>query len=276
MHAYLLSLTPCLFGVQFTLAACRKIIACAHAETIGQQVGDAQDKDDTGAKLRPGDTGDYRECGNDAIQPAVDDVLDVFVQAVLTRIYVRLNSTMSPTLSRAANPILLFVLKPTPMMGTRLFEFVERNSPMPKKPLAIYVVMPLSDLDSERTGEWQVERWDDHPALVPRGLVVRTVSTAAGDVELHIPYPLSRDLTRLGWAYNEVEKLHPGPDDMKQVEDLPASKRLTLALAFALEYVGLAEDGRGHNARSRYLARCIRHLKHIHTEEGSEPHVDAD
>jgi hypothetical protein len=147
---------------------------------------------------------------------------------------------------------------------------------MQKKPLAIYVVKPLSGLDSERTGEWRVERWDDHPALFPRGLVVHIVSTAAGDVELHIPYPISRDSTRLGWAFNEVEKLHPKPDDMDWVEALPTSKMLLLTLKLALEYVELAEDGRGHNARSRYLARCIRHLEYINSEEGSEPHVDAN
>ena len=41
-------------------------------------------------------------------------------------------------------------------------------------------------------------------------------------------------------------------------------------------WLELAEDGRGHNARSRYLTRCIRHLEYINSEEGSEPHVDAD
>ena len=147
---------------------------------------------------------------------------------------------------------------------------------MQKKPLAIYVVKPFSGLDSEASGEWQVERWEDHPALFPRGLVVHTVSTAAGDVELHIPYPISRDSSRLGWAFNEVEKLHPRPDNLDRIALLSASERLELALEFALEYVELAEEGRGHNARSRYLARCIRCLKDIHAQEGSETHVDTD
>jgi len=147
---------------------------------------------------------------------------------------------------------------------------------MHKKLLAIYVVKPLSGLEGERTGEWQVERWDDHPALFPRGLVVHTVSTAAGDVELYIPYPISRDSSRLGWAFNQVEKLHPKPDDMDWVETLPSSQMLVLTLKLALEYVELAEDGCGHNARSRYLAQCIRHLHYINFTEWSEPDADAD
>jgi len=147
---------------------------------------------------------------------------------------------------------------------------------MHKKLLAIYVVKPLSGLEGERTGEWQVERWDDHPALFPRGLVVHTVSTAAGDVELYIPYPISRDSSRLGWAFNQVEKLHPKPDDMDWVETLPSSQMLVLTLKLALEYVELAEDGRGHNVRSRYLSHCLRHLQYINSTEGSEQDVDAN
>ncbi len=147
---------------------------------------------------------------------------------------------------------------------------------MQKKPLAIYVVKPFSGLNDEASGEWQVESWEDHPALFPRGLVVHTVSTAAGDVELHIPYPISRDSSRLGWAFNEVEKLHPRPDDLGRIAVLSASERLALALEFALEYVELAEEGHGHNARSRYLAHCIRHLKDIQAQEGSKAHVDTD
>ena len=147
---------------------------------------------------------------------------------------------------------------------------------MPNKPLAIYVVKPLSGLEGERIGEWQVERWDDHPALFPRGLVVHTVSTAAGDVELHIPYPISRDSSRLAWAFSEVEQLHPKPHDMDWVEALPSSQMLLLTLKLALAYVELAEDGLGHNARSRYLAQCIRHLHYINFTEWSEPDADAD
>ena len=33
-----------------------------------------------------------------------------------------------------------------------------------------------------------------------------------------------------------------------------------MSLDLALEYIQLAEDGRGHNDRSRYLARCLRQI----------------
>lgn len=147
---------------------------------------------------------------------------------------------------------------------------------MHKQPLAIYVVKPLSGLEGGGFGEWRVERWDDHPALFPRGLVVHTVSTAAGDVELHIPYPISRESGRLAWAVSEVEKLHPKPRDMEWVEALPSTQMLLLTLNLALAYIELAEDGRGHNARSRYLAQCIRHLHYINFTEWSESDADAD
>jgi hypothetical protein len=32
-------------------------------------------------------------------------------------------------------------------------------------------------------------------------------------------------------------------------------------LQMSLEYIALAEDGRGHNARSRYLARQLREIQ---------------
>ncbi len=145
-----------------------------------------------------------------------------------------------------------------------------------KKPLPIYVVKPVSDAESEAAGGWEVRRWDEHPALVPLGLEVYTVSTAAGDVKLHLPYLFSRDPAQVGWAFRQVERLHPKPQDMERLEALSQAERVQLALNMALEYIALAEDGRGHNDRSRYLARCIRELKSAIEKEGNEAHVDAD
>ena len=51
---------------------------------------------------------------------------------------------------------------------------------------------------------WQVRRWQQHSALLPLGLILHTVSTEAGDVELHMPYGASRDRHTLLWAVGEV------------------------------------------------------------------------
>lgn len=162
------------------------------------------------------------------------------------------------------------------MLGSRLLEFVLKESKPMKKPLPIYVVKPVFDAENEAAGAWEVQRWEEHPALVPFGLEVYTVSTAAGDMKLHLPYVFSRDPAQVGWAFRQVERLHPKPQDMERLESLSQVERVQLALDMTLEYIALAEDGRGHNDRSRYLARCIRQLKAAIEKEGNEAHVDAD
>ncbi|MBK8034684.1 MAG: hypothetical protein IPK17_35315 [Chloroflexi bacterium] len=75
-----------------------------------------------------------------------------------------------------------------------------------------------------------------------------------------MPYGASRDREVLLWAFAEVKRLHPPPTDLERLNTLPLAEQFRLALNLALEYVQLAEDGRGHNDRSRYLARCLRQI----------------
>ncbi len=126
----------------------------------------------------------------------------------------------------------------------------------PKHPLAIYVA-------TEKDGKDVIERWNQHPAFAPTNyLKSHTVSTAAGDVELRFPHHMPRDISRLGRAYREVEKMHPQPDDIERIDSMTsAEERLNFALKLALEYIERAEDGGGHNARSRHIAQCLRHLR---------------
>ncbi len=119
----------------------------------------------------------------------------------------------------------------------------------------IYVVEALPT--EER---WQVRRWQQPSALLPLGLILHTVSTEAGDVELHMPYGASRDRDVLLWAFAEVKRLHPLPTDLERLNTLPLAEQFRLSLDLALEYIQLAEDGRGHNDRSHYLARCLRQI----------------
>lgn len=142
---------------------------------------------------------------------------------------------------------------------------------MKQEKSSIYVVEALPT--EER---WQVRRWHQPSALLPLGLILHTVSTEAGDVELHMPYGASRDRDVLLWAFAEVKRLHPPPTDLKALNTLPLAEQIRLSLNLALEYIQLAEDGRGHNDRSCYLARCIRALKSAIEKEGNEAHVDAD
>ncbi|MCK6580774.1 MAG: hypothetical protein L6Q98_22000 [Anaerolineae bacterium] len=120
---------------------------------------------------------------------------------------------------------------------------------------SIYVVEALPT--EER---WKVRQWQQHSALLPLGLILHTVSTEAGDVELHMPYGASRDRDVLLWAFAEVKRLHPPPTDLERLNTLPLAEQFRLSLDLALEYIQLAEDGRGHNDRSRYLARCLRQI----------------
>jgi hypothetical protein len=129
---------------------------------------------------------------------------------------------------------------------------------MKQESLSIYVVEALPT--EER---WQVRRWQQPSALLPLGLILHTVNTEAGDVELHMPYGASRDREVLLWAFAEVKRLHPPPTDLETLTTLPLTEQFRLTLNLALEYVQLAEDGRGHNDRSRYLARCLRQIASI-------------
>ena len=129
---------------------------------------------------------------------------------------------------------------------------------------SIYVVEALPT--EER---WQVRRWQQPSALLPLGLILHTVSTEAGDVELHMPYGASRDREVLLWAFAEVKRLHPPPSDLETLNILPLAAQFQLALTLALEYIQLAEDGRGHNDRSRYLARCLRQIASTINQVGS-------
>jgi hypothetical protein len=110
---------------------------------------------------------------------------------------------------------------------------------------------------------WQVRRWQQHPVLLPRGLVRRTVSTAAGDVAVYLPDEVRRNREVLYQVFAEVQQLHPKPDDLNTLNMLTRTEQLRRALDMALEYVELAEDGRGHNERSHHLARCLRHISNI-------------
>ncbi|MBK9750892.1 MAG: hypothetical protein IPO91_29580 [Chloroflexi bacterium] len=116
---------------------------------------------------------------------------------------------------------------------------------------------------------WQVRRWQQHSALLPLGLILHTVSTEAGDVELHMPYGASRDRDVLLWAFAEVKRLHPPPTELETLTSFPLTEQFQLALTLALEYIQLAEDGRGHNDRSHYLARCLRQIATTTNQVGS-------
>jgi len=126
----------------------------------------------------------------------------------------------------------------------------------------IYVVEPLPN-ELASGAQWQVVAWKQHRALLPLGLVKHIVSTEAGDVELHMPYMPSRDRTCVMWAFAEVRRIHSEATDLDALDTLSLSEKHALTLRLALEYVELAEDGRGHNDRSRYLARCLRQIASI-------------
>jgi hypothetical protein len=121
----------------------------------------------------------------------------------------------------------------------------------------------IAEAVSEETEGWRIVRWEQHPALLPLGLVRHIVSTEAGDVELHMPFVPTLERRRLYAAFGQVRGLHPKPTDLESLDEMSRDQLLTLVLRFALEYVGLAENGRGHNDRSRYLARCLRRIESV-------------
>jgi len=131
-----------------------------------------------------------------------------------------------------------------------------------KQNLSIYVVEPLPN-ESSSEAQLQVSQWQQHPALPPVELLHYSVNTEAGDVELYLPYNAYRNRSVLLWALAEVKRLHPKPTDLPMLDTLTLAEQFTRSLKLALEYIEIAEDGRGHNDRSRYLARCLRQIASI-------------
>lgn len=131
---------------------------------------------------------------------------------------------------------------------------------MKQKLHSIYVVEALPDPGSAPSEAWRVVLWEQHPALLPHRLEKLVVSTEAGDTELHMPWFASRNRSVVIWAFAEVRRLHPKATDLDALDTLSLADQLTLTLDLALEYVGLAEEGRGHNERSHYLARALRQI----------------
>ena len=131
---------------------------------------------------------------------------------------------------------------------------------MTKHNKTIYVLVhcPTEGRDSQQ--EWDVIQWGEHPALAPYSGGKRKVSTAAGDVELRVPLLAERNYKVLGWASRRIEQLHPRPD-MLALENLSRETLLKKVLHLSLEYVALAEEGRGHNARSHFIAHQLRNIQ---------------
>ena len=128
------------------------------------------------------------------------------------------------------------------------------------KEKAIYVLEYCPSEGSDLQKEWEVTRWLEHPALAPHSGGRRKVSTASGDVELRVPPIVEHDYKVLGWASQQIERLHPYPDELS-LESMSDDDVLKEALQMSLEYIALAEDGRGHNARSHYLAKQLRGIQ---------------
>ena len=137
---------------------------------------------------------------------------------------------------------------------------------MPKsKQKTIYVLVHFPSEGRDPNKEWDVIQWAEHPALAPHSGGKRKVSTAAGDVELRVPPLAECNYKVLGWASQRIEQLHPRPD-MLALENLSNEALLKEVLHLSLEYVELAEDGRGHNARSHFIAHQLREIQQ-HTNQ---------
>lgn len=133
---------------------------------------------------------------------------------------------------------------------------------MHKQALSIYVVKAVLDEDVGRP-QWHVKRWTQPPVLLPRDLISQVISTTSGDVEVYMPYEATRDRNVWMWAHAEIRRLHPKPTDLETLDTLTLAEQFRLGLDMALEYVEIAEDGRGHNERSHYLSRCLRQIGRI-------------
>jgi len=137
---------------------------------------------------------------------------------------------------------------------------------MTKNKKTIYVLVHCPSEGSDPQKEWDVIQWGEHPALAPHSGGKRKVSTAAGDVELRVPALAEHNYKVPGWASQRIEQLHPHPD-MLTLENLSHEALLKKVLHLSLEYVELAEDGRGHNARSHFIARQLRDIqKHMNQQ----------
>lgn len=131
---------------------------------------------------------------------------------------------------------------------------------MKKNKKSIYVLVHCPSEGRDPHQEWDVIQWQEHPSLAPHTGGKRKVSTAAGDVELRVPPLVERNYKILGWVSQRIEQLHPRPD-MLELEEMSDEILLKKVLQLSLEYVGLAEDGRGHNARSHFIARQLREIQ---------------
>lgn len=132
----------------------------------------------------------------------------------------------------------------------------------------IYVLIHCLSEDCDPHKEWKVIQWLEHPALAPHSGGKRMVSTASGDVELRVPPLVERNYKVLGWASQRIEQLHPRPE-MLSLEHMTDEALLNEVLKLSLEYVALAEDGRGHNARSHFIARQLREIQEYMAQEPS-------
>ena len=128
------------------------------------------------------------------------------------------------------------------------------------KKKTIYVLVHRPSEGSDPDKAWEVIQWHEHPALAPHSGGKQNVSTAAGDVELRVPPIAERNYKVLGWASQRIEQLHPRPE-MLELEHMSDEALLKEVLQLSLEYVALAEDGRGHNSRSRFIARQLREIQ---------------
>lgn len=132
----------------------------------------------------------------------------------------------------------------------------------------IYVLVHCPSEDCDPHKDWEVIQWLEHPALAPHSGGKRKVSTASGDVELRVPALAERNYKILGWASQRIEQLHPRPE-MLSLERVSDEELLKEVLQLSLEYVALAEDGRGHNARSHFIARQLREIQEHMAQEPS-------
>lgn len=133
------------------------------------------------------------------------------------------------------------------------------------KQKAIYVLVYCPSEGSDPNKEWEVTQWHEHPALAPHSGGKQQVSTAEGDVELRVPPLAERNYKVLGWAQQHIEQLHPHPDNLSP-ERMTNEALLRKALQMSLEYIGLAEEGRGHNARSHYLTQQLQAIQQYVTQ----------
>ncbi|MEO1644343.1 MAG: hypothetical protein AAFR67_04105 [Chloroflexota bacterium] len=139
---------------------------------------------------------------------------------------------------------------------------------MTKHNKTIYVLVHCPSKGSDPQKEWDVILWSEHPALAPHSGGKRKVSTASGDVELRVPPLAERNYKVLGWASRRIRQLHPCPD-MLALENLSHEALLKELLHLALEYVALAEEGRGHNTRSHFIARQLRDIQQYISQQPS-------